>query len=298
MMMKALALLAALSIFEIVREHYSFRVSRYEICQEKLNGIDGRCKIVFLSDLHSQTYGKGNAKLLKAVREERPDYILIGGDMLVGKRGYDFQTALDFVRELPSLCPVYYANGNHEQRLKERPERYGDMYARYKKGLLEAGVCVLENSTAKIMEAPLPIEATGLEIPREYYGRRAKKHLKKETICSLAGPCAPFGYRILLAHNPCHMEAYFAWGADLVLSGHLHGGILRLPGIGGVISTGFKLFPKFSGGMYKRGRQTAVVSRGIGTHTIPVRLFNPAEIVVLDLRGAYTEGCGTAENLV
>ena len=151
MMMKALALLAALSIFEIVREHYSFRVSRYEICQEKLNGIDGRCKIVFLSDLHSQTYGKGNAKLLKAVREERPDYILIGGDMLVGKRGYDFQTALDFVRELPSLCPVYYANGNHEQRLKERPERYGDMYARYKKGLLEAGVCVLENSTAKIM---------------------------------------------------------------------------------------------------------------------------------------------------
>ena len=256
MMMKALALLAALSIFEIVREHYSFRVSRYEICQEKLNGIDGRCKIVFLSDLHSQTYGKGNAKLLKAVREERPDYILIGGEMLVGKRGYDFQTALDFVRELPSLCPVYYANGNHEQRLKERPERYGDMYARYKKGLLEAGVC------------------------------------------SLAGPCAPFGYRILLAHNPCHMEAYFAWGADLVLSGHLHGGILRLPGIGGVISTGFKLFPKFSGGMYKRGRQTAVVSRGIGTHTIPVRLFNPAEIVVLDLRGAYTEGCGTAENLV
>ncbi len=289
MIVEILALLAALSVLEIIREHYSFCVSRYSISSERLKGMDGRCRIVFLSDLHSQTYGKGNEKLLRAVKNEKPDYILIGGDMLVGKRDYDFQTALDFVKELPSICPVYYANGNHEQRLKERPEKYGDMYVRYKQGLEEAGICVLENNTAEAVAGGLPVRVTGLEIPIGYYGRRAKKHLKKETVLRLAGPCSPSCYQILLAHNPCHMEAYFAWGADLVLSGHLHGGIVRLPGIGGVISTGFKLFPELSGGAYKRGRQTAVVSRGIGTHTIPVRLFNPAEIVILDLEGDLEE---------
>lgn len=306
MIMKVLALLAALSVFEIVREHYGFCASRYEIYSEKLKGMDGKCRIVFLSDLHGQTYGKENEKLLMAVQKEKPDYILIGGDMLVGKPERDFQEVAGFVRKLPAICPVYYANGNHEQRMKERPEKYKDMYVSYKKKLEEAGVHMLENSTAEVMAGHLPVRVTGLEIPKENYGRRAKRSLDKETICSLAGECASASYQILLAHNPCYMEAYFDWGADLILSGHLHGGIVRLPGIGGVISTGFKLFPKFSGGIYRRGEQTAVVSRGIGTHTIPVRLFNPAEIVILDLREAaarlpvslYTEGCGTRENLV
>ncbi len=78
------------------------------------------------------------------------------------------------------------------------------------------------------------------------------------------------------------MKAYLSWGADLVLSGHLHGGIVRIPGFRGVISPGFELFPKYSGGCCREGSQTAVVSRGLGSHTIPVRLFNEAELIVLE----------------
>ena len=93
----------------------------------------------------------------------------------------------------------------------------------------------------------------------------------------------PEAFQVLLAHNPSYMKEYLAWGADLILSGHLHGGMVRIPRIGGVIGPDFVLFPKYSGEMRRVGGQTVIVSKGLGTHTIHIRLFNPAEIVVLSL---------------
>ena len=92
-------------------------------------------------------------------------------------------------------------------------------------------------------------------------------------------------YQVLLAHNPPYMQAYCKWGADLILSGHLHGGVVRLPGIGGVISPQFHLFPKYSGELTVEGETSIVVSKGVGTHTFKVRFLNPAEIVVLHIKG-------------
>ena len=90
-------------------------------------------------------------------------------------------------------------------------------------------------------------------------------------------------YHILLAHNPSYMEAYKEWGSDLILSGHLHGGCVRLPGIGGVITPQAFLFPKYSGEMTVEGEQTIIVSKGLGTHTFNMRLFNPAEVIAITL---------------
>ena len=92
-------------------------------------------------------------------------------------------------------------------------------------------------------------------------------------------------YQILLAHNPIYTDTYLDWGADLVLSGHLHGGIVRLPGLGGMITPQFRLFPKYSGELTVKDQQSVVVSKGLGTHTIKIRFLNPAEIVVLHLQG-------------
>ena len=92
-------------------------------------------------------------------------------------------------------------------------------------------------------------------------------------------------YEILLAHNPVYFDAYKKWGADLVLSGHLHGGIIRLPGIGGLITPQAIPFPKYSGEMTTEGEQTIIVSRGLGTHTINLRFLNEAEMIVIHLRG-------------
>ena len=98
------------------------------------------------------------------------------------------------------------------------------------------------------------------------------------------GNCEEDGaYHILLAHNPVYFKQYAAWGADLTLSGHLHGGIIRLPLIGGVITPQAKLFPRYSAGKYEIGEKWMIVSRGLGTHTIPIRFNNKPELSVIHL---------------
>lgn len=269
-------------VLETARELTSFVVTRYRIFGKKWETADGKCRMVFLSDLHNRVYGRDNDRLFEAIAGQKPDVILAGGDMLVGKNGYDYSPALEFMKRLPSICPVYYANGNHEQRMKEHPKAYEQSYREYKAGLMKAGVHFLENTSAEFICKGVPVRVTGLEIPGKGYAKVKRKGPDVKTLKTCIGECDREYYQILLAHNPTYMNTYFKWGADLVLSGHFHGGVVGLPGFRGVISPGFELFPEYSGGYYKRGRQAAVVSRGIGNHTIPVRLFNSAEIIVLE----------------
>lgn len=266
---------------EIYRELHGFRVTRYVVTSDKLSEAKGH-RIIFLSDLHNHIYGEKNEPLLKAVEQEKPDYILIGGDMLIGKNGYTYEAAEALVKPLTQICPVYYANGNHEQRMKEQPDKYEQSYAQYKGSLESAGVHFLENESVSVALGNRDVVISGLEIPRECYTHFKKTQMHGGAIEERIGKCASDQYQILLAHNPSYMKEYLDWGADLILSGHLHGGVMRIPGITGVISPNFELFPKYSGDIYREGRQTVVVSKGLGSHTIPVRLFNPAEIVVLD----------------
>ncbi len=279
----AIAIVLLFVIIEMIREFFGFRVTHYKISPDESENTENTHRILFLSDMHNRVYGKENCRLLRAIRGEEPELILIGGDMLIGRRECDFQPALDLVKALAKICPVYYANGNHEQRMKENPEEYLYSYRQYRKELTEAGIQFLENESRKIQLGEMLFYIAGLEAPMGCYSHFHRKNLKKDELIKRIGTCPDEGYSVLLAHNPADMETYFAWGARLVLSGHFHGGIVRIPGIGGVISTGFHLFPKYSGGIYRKGKQTAVVSRGLGSHTLPVRLFNPAEVVVLDI---------------
>ncbi len=272
--------LAALALCEIARELYTFKMTYYHIATEK---IRGRHRILFLSDLHNRSYGKENGRLLGAIRRAKPELILIGGDMLVAKNGHNYRTAADFIKKLPAICPVYCANGNHEQRMKELPGKYRQSYLSYKRELKEAGAHFLENESQEILLGGAAVRLTGLEIPKKYYRKLSGKHMPEHTLERLIGPSAPSGCQILLAHNPSYREEYLKWGADLVLCGHFHGGLVRIPGFRGVVSPDFRLFPKYAGGCYREGAQTLVVSRGLGNHTLPLRLFNPAEVVALEL---------------
>lgn len=277
-------ILLAAALIEIYRELHSFQVTRYIVASDKLSEGE-RGRVIFLSDLHNHLYGEKNKNLLKAIEGEKPDYILIGGDMLVGKNGYTYDVAEEFVKSLAKMCPVYYANGNHEQRMKEQPDKYEQSYEKYKESLTASGIHFLENESVQISLDLAQVTISGLEIPRECYTHFRKTVMRGGVIEERIGKCSCDRYQILLAHNPSYMREYIEWGADLILSGHLHGGIVRIPGIAGVISPNLELFPKYSGDMYKEGKQTVIVSKGLGSHTIPVRLFNPAEIVVIDLEG-------------
>lgn len=271
-------------LIEMIRELRDFRVTKYRICSQKLNGIKREKKIIFLSDLHNRMYGEENERLLESIRNQHPDLILIGGDMLVRKDGNSYDKTVHFLAKLPGICPVYCANGNHEQKLKELPDKYEQSYEEYKKALTASGIHMLENASETVKLDEVPVKLSGLEIPLGAYARFGRKELSLKEITDRIGEHGD-DYQILLAHHPGYMKEYLAYGADLILGGHYHGCVVQLPGIGGVISTNFTLFPKYSGGIYQEGEQTAVVSRGLGTHSVPLRLWNWPELIVLELSG-------------
>ena len=271
-------------LIEMIRELRDFRVTKYRICSQKLNGIKREKKIIFLSDLHNRMYGEENERLLESIRNQHPDLILIGGDMLVRKDGNSYDKTVHFLAKLPGICPVYCANGNHEQKLKELPDKYEQSYEEYKKALTASGIHMLENASETVKLEEVPVKLSGLEIPLGAYARFGRKELSLKEITDRIGDHGD-DYQILLAHHPGYMKEYLAYGADLILGGHYHGCVVQLPGIGGVISTNFTLFPKYSGGIYPEGEQTAVVSRGLGTHSVPLRLWNWPELIVLELSG-------------
>lgn len=271
-------------LIEMIRELRDFRVTKYRICSQKLNGIKREKKIIFLSDLHNRMYGEENERLLESIRNQHPDLILIGGDMLVRKDGNSYDKTVHFLAKLPGICPVYCANGNHEQKLKELPDKYEQSYEEYKKALTASGIHMLENASETVKLDEVPVKLSGLEIPLGAYARFGKKELSLKEITDRIGEHGD-DYQILLAHHPGYMKEYLTYGADLILGGHYHGCVVQLPGIGGVISTNFTLFPKYSGGIYQEGEQTAVVSRGLGTHSVPLRLWNWPELIVLELSG-------------
>lgn len=284
MIVLILVILVAVALAEVWRELHCFKVTDYQIRTSKMEKNTGKVRIAFLSDLHNHVYGKENADLLDAIREAKPDLILAGGDMLVGKIGKDWSPAAEFMKKLPQIAPVWCCNGNHEQRMHEQPEIYGKEYWYYKKELEQAGIHFLINASEEIRVNGMKLHLYGMELPFGCYK-------KGRNVCPLTngemeeriGNTDTDAYCILLAHHPLYAETYWKWGADLALSGHLHGGIARLPLIGGVISPQFRLFPRYSGDCYEKDGKYIVVSKGLGTHTINFRFWNPAELVVLDI---------------
>lgn len=274
-----------LGIAEWIREISTFKITHYDIISDKLNELKRERKILFLTDLHNNSYGKENVRLLKAVRSQNPDLILIGGDMLVGKAGKSTKIAEDFVGQLADICPVYYATGNHEQRMKLYPETYGVGFQEYKEALIKKRICFLENEHIDLLWDDCPVQIHGLEIPVEAYKKFRKTSLSFEQVAERIGQADSSKYQILLAHNPIFADTYMKWGADLILSGHLHGGLVRIPGLGAVITPQFRLFPKYSGELTVKDSTSIVVSKGLGTHTIKIRFLNPAEVIVLHIHG-------------
>ena len=277
-------IVCVLIIIEWIREIHTLRITHYEIHSPKLKDIKKRT-VILLSDLHNCSYGKDNEKLLKAIRMEQPDMILVAGDMLIGKEGGSLDVAKEFVEKLPAICETYYANGNHEQRMKSYSEICQRDFKSYKESLKQAGVHYLENQKYECVWDACDVEVHGLEIPDSGYKKFKKVSLPDDCMETCLGKADSSKYQILIAHNPIFMQDYLKWGADLVVSGHLHGGVARIPFWRGVITPQGGLFPKYSGEITKEGDTSVVVSKGIGIHTIKVRFLNPAEIVVLHVGG-------------
>lgn len=273
-----LALLIIAGLWVILYDTHHFVVRRYTFSSEK---IKQPVKLVMLSDLHNYQYGKDNVQLLDAIEKEAPDAVVLAGDMITAGKKEKFEKTVTFLEKIKDRYPLYYAYGNHEQKIKLYTEYYGDLGERYEKALAEA--CIEPLCNAQVFLPEWGIRIYGLEIGHAYFQRFHTKPFPKRYMETLLGEKNSDTFNVLLAHNPEYFPEYAAWGADLVLSGHIHGGIVRLPFLGGVISPAIRLFPKYDGGLFEENGSHMVLGRGIGTHSPNVRMFNPGELVVVEL---------------
>lgn len=262
---------------------------KYRIASEKIHG-QGKT-IVFLTDLHNKEFGEENSRLLETVRKVKPDAVLFGGDGMVAKRGNsDVRIPLALLTELAKEFPVYCGNGNHESRMLWKSEIYGETYENYRTALENAGIRYLANEAADLDS---DIRIYGLDLPKSAYLPRSgeiPEGLLKETL----GEPDPEKFCLLLAHSPLFFEEYAAWGADLALSGHFHGGTIRLPLVGGVMTPQYQFFyPRCAGYFELPGKEREkgrmIVGRGLGTHSINIRLNDKPQVVVVRLCGADTQ---------
>jgi len=262
-----------LIVIRVIYEINSVRVKKYHINTNKLNN---NLKIVFLSDLHNCTYGKDNKRISEKIRKLKPDYIIIGGDLIVGRRKLKkdainyYKNASSLLKEIKEIAPVYYVFGNHETRVKNLNNQ---IYTEYNKFLISEKINIFNNEGLKNKD----FYFYGFEMEEKYYNYEDLNEIK------IPKPLNSESFNILCSHSPDIYNLDDSLNYDLILSGHKHGGTVRLPLIGGLISRDFVLFPKLEYGLYKNSNTSMIVSGGLGDHTIRFRFFNKPEIVLIDL---------------
>ena len=251
----------------------ALEVNTYEIVSDRIpRGFDG-VRIAQVSDLHNTEFGEGNEKLIELLSQTDPDIIVLTGD-LIDSRHTDIEIALAFVRQAVRFAPVYYVSGNHEARVYE--------YTEMKRGLIDAGVVVLDNQTVQITRDGDSLTLMGIDDPSFRYGD--DESIVRSAVDDLRS--ASDGYTILLSHRPELFDLYVNLGMDLVFSGHAHGGQFRLPLVGGLVAPHQGLFPRYDGGLFHKEDTTMIVSRGVGNSIIPLRFYNRPEIVVAELKSS------------
>ena len=270
----AAAVLVALVIW-IAWGNTALELNTYTISSSKLpQSFDGY-RIAHVSDLHNAEMGKDNEKLLTILRNADPDMIAITGD-LIDSRSTNVEIALNFIREAVKIAPCYYVTGNHEARVNE--------YDELKSGMESAGVIVLEDAQTEISLDGDTITLIGVNDPSYqtdylFGDSETVMNTKLEELHTENGE-----FTVLLSHRPELFDTYADHGLDLVLSGHAHGGQVRLPFIGGLVAPNQGLFPEYDAGIYTEGNTNMLVSRGIGNSILPFRINNRPEVILIELQ--------------
>lgn len=271
-----------LILVEVWRSAHTLGLTRLELPIKNLPSDFEGFKICHLSDFHSTNFVENDA-LLESILKEKPDVIVVTGDMADCKKdpnSSDFFVLLD---QLEGKIPCYCSLGNHELRIgRGKPPVW------LCNAIEEAGCTVLDNRGVALNRGNSRLYLYGYLQPLEDVSQRRIRtaRLRQDvTACQVdeaLGPCPQDAPVVLLAHDPSPFPAYAKWGAALTLSGHIHGGMIRLPLVGGVVSPNRALFPKYDAGLFESAGRLLYVSRGLGESMVP-RFFNTAEAVFLTL---------------
>ena len=264
-------LLILYTLFSFYQSNFRFTVTRYIVESPNLPNSFTGYRIAQISDLHGKDFADD---LLEALDREQPDIVVITGD-LVSFEDEDFSDEVALIQAISNSYTSYYIMGNHEYWLEDHLR--GELLDQ----LAGTGVTILDNRSIPIIRQEGKIVISGLQEDEFYYSCKAEE--TPMPVEHFLGPKRN-DFTVLLAHNPLYWKDYLSWGADLTLSGHLHGGGIRLPLVGGVFSPEMSFFPKYSRGLFRQGDKSMVVSAGLGNSGIPFRLFNRPELVIIDLQ--------------
>lgn len=227
-------------------------------------------RIVELADLHGRVFGRGSRRLLAAVRRAEPDLICIDGDLF--DEHTDLAMLPPLLRGLCAIGPVYYVTGNHEWRVPGLRGILAQMRA--------CGVTVLQDDWRVLRRGEDALIVAGTDDPCG----PAERKTPAELIADIRAEAGEAAFLLLLTHRNDQLPQWSALGVQAVLAGHCHGGVVRLPFVGGLFGTDRRLFPAWDAGLYRQGETALYVSRGLGYTNVHFRLFNRPEVAVIVLR--------------
>ena len=227
-------------------------------------------RIVELADLHGRVFGRGSRRLLAAVRRAEPDLICIDGDLF--DEHTDLAMLPPLLRGLCAIAPVYYVTGNHEWRVPGLRGILAQMRA--------CGVTVLQDDWRVLRRGEDALIVAGADDPCG----PAERKTPAELIADIRAEAGEAAFLLLLTHRNDQLPQWSALGVQAVLAGHCHGGVVRLPFVGGLFGTDRRLFPAWDAGLYRQGETVLYVSRGLGYTNVHFRLFNRPEVAVIVLR--------------
>ena len=241
-------------------------LTRCTVTNHKLSQSFSGFKIVQLSDFHGAELV---TDIVETVREQKPDIIVLTGDFITDEG--DLPAVEQLVSQLSDICEVYFISGNHDFA-SGRIAELSDI-------LSSCGVKYLKNEYVTIQRGGESIVLAGVEDPNSWADLEPPDAFLKKVRAE-----HPDDYIVLLGHRNYWMEKYPDLPVELILCGHAHGGIVRIPGVGGLLSTDRTLFPDYEAGMYDNGNYTMIVSRGLGNSISVPRLMNRPEIVSIELK--------------
>ena len=270
---------AVLLVSWLVWDNQRIVVTSFEVESEHLPDEFNGFRIVQVSDLHNDEFGRDNEKLLALIKEIKPDIIAITGDLLDSRRT-SIEKALNFVMQASQIASCYYVTGNHESRMDEEFEQL-------EAGMIEAGVCVLRNEKVVLENDGAQITIAGIDDPRFATDTDKVEKMKPvigDILKGILQDVQEKEFVLLLSHRPELFDMYCEQEIDVVLTGHVHGGQVRVPYIGGIIGPGQGILPDYDAGLYEADGTKMILSRGLGQSVMPFRVNNPPELVVLDLK--------------
>jgi len=263
-------------LFAVTAFNNGLIVRRYTVQTDKMD-VEKSFRIVLITDLHSHIYGENQSDLISLIKKQQPDVILLAGD--IADDMIPFKGVRLLLKGIRGIAPVYYVTGNHEfwssdvKSIKEIIRSYG--------------VKVLEGEYEQRMVGDTMITFAGIDDPDMELFERPEFDWESEMKNAFAPLRNEPGFKILLTHRPERIDEYKKYGFDLVVSGHSHGGQIRIPLImNGLYAPNQGWLPEYAGGMYRHGALTHVVSRGASNSLRVPRIFNPPEIVVIDVKGS------------